>query len=77
MAYGLRWSVNRRIVIGVTVSPPDDDAPSYVHVLSAGADRSTEVTLATATMRELAQRVRDIEDARAAAAVSGRDYIIR
>ena len=77
MAYGLRWSVNRRIVIGVTVSPPDDDTPSYVHELSAGADRSTEITLATATMRELAQRVRDIEDARAAAAVSGRDYIIR
>jgi hypothetical protein len=61
--------------------PRDDSSktePDYVQTLFSGVQPSNDaVTLDTATMNNLARQVREIEEARAAAAVSGRDYLIR
>lgn len=52
--------------------------PSFVRDLSSGAEPVEEpLDLDTGTFRDLADRVREIEASRAAAAVSGRDYVIR
>lgn len=52
--------------------------PDYVQTLISGAGPTNNaVTLDTATMNDLARQMREIEEARAAAAVSGRDYLIR
>ena len=52
--------------------------PSFVRDLSIGAEPVEELLdLDTGTFRDLADRVREIEASRAAAAVSGRDYVIR
>lgn len=54
------------------------DTPSFVRVLSSGVSPSKDpVTLDADTAREVARKLREIEDARASAAVSGRDYLIR
>jgi hypothetical protein len=61
--------------------PRDDNPksePDYVHTLYSGVQPTSDaVTLDTSTMKDLARQVREIEEARAAAAVSGRDYLIR
>lgn len=52
--------------------------PDYVQTLISGVGPTNNaVTLDTATMNALARQMREIEEARAAAAVSGRDYLIR
>jgi hypothetical protein len=54
------------------------ETPSFVHVLSSGVSPSKDpVTLDADTAREVTRKLREIEDARASAAVSGRDYLIR
>jgi hypothetical protein len=54
------------------------DLPSFVHELASGVQPSEEpVTLDADTARDVARQLREIEEARAAAAVSGRDYLIR
>ena len=59
-------------------APSTSSTPSFVRDLSSGAQPVAEpLELDTATFRELAAQVREIEASRAAAAVSGRDYIIR
>ena len=56
----------------------EHETPDYVRSLSSGAEPVTEpLDLDTETFRDLAKRVREIEASRAAAAVSGRDYVIR
>jgi hypothetical protein len=53
------------------------DTPSFVHELSSGVKPSPDpVTLDVETAREVNRKLREIEEARAAAAVSGRDYLI-
>lgn len=54
-----------------------DTTPQYVHELLTGGEPVEDLLLDTATLRDLAQQVREIEEARAAAAVSGRDYLVR
>ena len=54
-----------------------DTAPQYVHALLTGAEPVDDLILDTATLRDLSQQVQEIEEARAAAAVSGRDYLVR
>jgi hypothetical protein len=59
---------------------PDDrrESPSFVYELSSGVQPSEDpVSLDADTAREVARQLREIEEARAAAAVSGRDYLIR
>jgi hypothetical protein len=52
--------------------------PDYVQTLFSGVHPTTDTAiLDTSTMKDLARQVREIEEARAAAAVSGRDYLIR
>jgi hypothetical protein len=52
--------------------------PSFVRDLPSGAQPvSDPLELDSDTLRDLADQVREIEASRAAAAVSGRDYIIR
>jgi hypothetical protein len=54
------------------------NAPSYVRDLGRGVtDSADPITLGEVAVREIADKVREIEEARAAAAVSGRDYLIR
>ena len=54
------------------------DTPSFVHELSSGVKPSADpVTLDAETAREVIRKLREIEEARAAAAVSGRDYLIK
>lgn len=54
------------------------DTPSFVHELSSGVKPSADpVTLDVETVREVNRKLREIEEARAAAAVSGRDYLIK
>jgi hypothetical protein len=56
----------------------EETTPSYVRSLPSGAEPVAEpLDLDTGTFRDLAERVREIEASRAAAAVSGRDYVIR
>lgn len=61
--------------------PCDDSSksePDYVQTLFSGAQPTSDAAiLDTTTMKDLARQVREIEEARAAAAVSGRDYLIR
>jgi hypothetical protein len=61
------------------MSEPEERAtPSYVRKLTSGTEVTTEtLELDTATFRNLAEKVREIEASRAAAVVSGRDYVIR
>jgi hypothetical protein len=52
--------------------------PDYVQTLLSGVKPTSDAAiLDTAEMKDLARQVREIEEARAAAAVSGRDYLIR
>jgi len=52
--------------------------PSFVHELSSGVKPSPDpVTLDVETAREVNRKLREIEESRAAAAVSGRDYLIK
>ena len=52
--------------------------PSFVRKLDSGTEEMGEpLDLDTATLRGLAEKVREIEASRAAAVVSGRDYVIR
>jgi hypothetical protein len=64
----------------LTMAPPDEEVstPDYVRTLYSGVTVTEDpMMLDTATMKDLARQVREIEEARAAAAVSGRDYLIR
>jgi hypothetical protein len=52
--------------------------PSFVRDLPSVAEPASDpLDLDTGTLRDLAAQVREIEASRAAAAVSGRDYVIR
>jgi hypothetical protein len=54
------------------------EMPSFVHELSSGVKPSADpVTLDAETVREVNRKLREIEEARAAASVSGRDYLIK
>lgn len=58
--------------------PEERTTPSFVRDLTSGTEPAAEpLDLDTGTVRDLAERVREIEASRAAAAVSGRDYVIR
>jgi hypothetical protein len=60
--------------------PTDDDptARDYVHTLYSGVHPTPNaLILDTATMDDLARQVREIEESRAVAAVTGRDYLIK
>jgi hypothetical protein len=61
--------------------PCDDGSksePDYVRTLLSGVQPTSDAAiLDTGTMKDLVCQVREIEEARAAAAVSGRDYLIR
>jgi hypothetical protein len=64
------------------VTLPRDDSPTsepdYVQTLFSGVQPTSDAgILDTTTMKDLARQVRQIEEAGAAAAVSGRDYLIR
>lgn len=63
----------------ITTEPDTDAAtPSYVRPLSRGVSPSADpLRLDMDAARQLAERVKEIENARAAAAVSGRDYLIK
>lgn len=54
------------------------EMPSFVYELSSGVKPSAHpVTLDAETTREVNRKLREIEEARAVAAVSGRDYLIK
>lgn len=60
------------------MADPEENTPSFVRNLPSGAEPAAEpLDLDTATFRDLAERVREIEASRATAAVTGRDYVIR
>lgn len=60
------------------MADPGENIPSYVRTLHSGAELVAEpLDLDTGTFLDLAKQVREIEASRAAAAVSGRDYLIR
>ncbi len=62
---------------GASAEPDQWEMPSFVHELSRGVKPSPHpVTLDVETAREVNRKLREIEEARAAAAVSGRDYLI-
>lgn len=66
------------MVMPMTVSDEGrDGVPGFVQELAAGVERVAEVSLDARALDHLASQVRDIEESRAAAAVSGRDYLIR
>lgn len=61
------------------MTEPDEQAtPSFVRDLTGVTEPApAPLDLDPGTIRDLAERVREIEASRAAAAVSGRDYVIR
>lgn len=71
-------------VVELSISPEVEHTPtdlwgmSFAYPLSSGAHPSRDpVTLDADTAREVRDQLREIEEARAAANVSGRDYLIR
>lgn len=59
-------------------TPEESSTPSFVRDLRSGAEPAAEpLSLDSESFRDLADRVREIEASRAAAVVSGRDYVIR
>lgn len=53
------------------------EQPDYVHTLSSGVEPTENpVILDSATMLVIDHQIREIERSRAAAEVSGRDYLI-
>lgn len=61
-----------------TMTTGRDDAPDFVHRLFGGAEPSEEpLELDPETERQVTRQLKEIEEARAEAAVSGRDYLIR
>jgi len=63
----------------VTIMSVDkDDSPPYVHPLSSGVYHTTEpADLDDDIDEDVQRRLKEIADARAEAAVSGRNYVIR
>lgn len=65
-------------MVGPMAKPEERTTPTFVRDLGSGTELSSEpLDLDTSTFRNLAEQVREIEAARAAAVVSGRDYVIR
>lgn len=61
-----------------TMTVEKDDTPPFVHSLFSGVHRTTELAeLDDDIDDEVQRRLKEIADARAEAAVSGRDYVIR
>lgn len=68
----------RSVYVGFMSEPLVRATPSFVRKLDSGTEEVGEpLDLDTATFRHLAEKVREIEASRAAAVVSGRDYVIR
>jgi hypothetical protein len=62
----------------MTLPREDSSTPEYVRPLGSGVEPASEpVTLDPATVKDLARQVREIEEARAAAAISAQNYLIR
>lgn len=60
------------------MADPEETTPTFVRDLTSATEPAPEpLDLDPETVRDLAERVREIEASRAAAAVSGRDYVIR
>lgn len=66
------------VYVEVMSEPVAPRTPSFVRKLESGTTEVSEsLDLDTATIRNLAEKFRQIEASRAAAVVSGRDYVIR
>lgn len=66
------------VYVGLMSEPNVRATPSFVRKLDSGTEEVGEpLDLDTDTFRNLAEKVREIEASRAAAVVSGRDYVIR
>lgn len=66
------------VYVEVMSEPVAPTTPSFVRKLESGTKEVSEpLDLDAATIRNLAEKFRQIEASRAAAVVSGRDYVIR
>ena len=65
-------------IVTLMADPEEQTTPTFVRDLTSATEPASEpLDLDPRTIRELAERVHEIEASRAAAAVSGRDYVIR
>lgn len=68
----------RSVYVWLMPEPEERVTPSFVRKLDSGTELTNDtLDLDTGTFRNLAEKVREIEASRAAAVVSGRDYVIR